>query len=93
MVGGFGAPMRNVVSRCQPERAGRAGDWSRRSITMDDAQTDVAGLTADQQRERAARYRRMAETAQTASVIALLLRVAERYEGMADEREGGADRA
>jgi hypothetical protein len=55
---------------------------------MGDGLADMAELTVDQLRERVTRYRRMAETAPKDSVIASLLRVADRYERMAKEREG-----
>ena len=46
-------------------------------------------VTSTQLRERAAEYRRMAETAREAAVATSLLRLAERYDGAAGERDAG----
>ena len=46
-------------------------------------------LTSTQLRERATEYRRMAETAREAAVVTSLLRLAERYDGAAGERDAG----
>ena len=61
--------------------------WRQPKVTEDHVVSTE--LTSAQLRERAAEYRRMAETAREASVVTSLLRLAERFDGVAGERDGG----
>lgn len=47
----------------------------------------LSGLSVGELRERASRYRAMAGTASTGHVMQSLLKLAERFDGLADDRE------
>jgi hypothetical protein len=52
-----------------------------------DNYTPLSKRTISELRHRAAEYRRMAETATTIATMAQLIRLAERFDGLADARE------
>lgn len=54
---------------------------------MSDLRPSLSELTAEQLRARAAEYRRMADTARVRGSLESLLRLAERFEQLARERD------